>query len=90
MLQQILDQVRLTDSSVRLSELSDKLGIERGALEGMVTYLVRRGKLQDDDEHQAKVMPVCAGSGCGGSCPGPQHCPFVAKMPRTFSLVSDD
>jgi hypothetical protein len=90
MLRQILIKVRLADSPTSLNELSHKLGIERSALEGMVDYLVRRGKLQDDDKHLAAVAPVCDGSSCGGSCPGAQHCPFAAKMSRTFSLVPDD
>ena len=87
MLQQILEEVRLADSTVNLNELSRKLGIERSALKGMIGYLVQKSKLQDDDESLAGVATVCDGSICGGSCPGSQHCPFAAKMPPTFSLV---
>jgi len=75
---------------MNLYELSCRLEVERSALEGMIDHLVRQGKLQDDEASSAVDMPACAGSNCGGSCLGPEHCPFVAKMPRILSLVLDD
>jgi hypothetical protein len=89
MLKQVLDRVRLADSPISLNELSHELGVEQSALEGMIDYLVQRGKLRDDDEQLAAVVPACESGGCGGACPGVQHCSFTVKMPRTFSLVSD-
>lgn len=90
MLSRILDEIRSAGSAVNLDELSHRVGVERSALEGMIDLLVRQGKLQDDDAFSAAVMPDCAGSSCGGSCPGPKRCPFATKLPRTFSVVSDD
>ncbi len=53
----------------------------------MINYLVRKGKLQDDYQVQEAAMGACSSGSCGRSCPGPQACPFVMEMPRTFSLA---
>jgi UDP-N-acetylglucosamine pyrophosphorylase len=73
MLEQVLQELELAKSAVNLNDLGRKLGVERSALEGMIAYLVRKGKL-----------------GSRASCPGPQGCPYVVKMPRTFSLTIQD
>jgi hypothetical protein len=86
MLKQVLTELENAGSALNLNELSRKLGIERSALEGMVAYLVQKGKLQDDEKVQELALGLCSSGSCGGSCPGPQGCPFVARMPRTFSL----
>lgn len=90
MLSQVLQELESAKSAVNLNELSRKLDIERSALEGMIAYLVQKGKLQDDEKTQGIAMGMCDAGGCGGSCPGPQGCPFVMKMPRTFSLNPRD
>ena len=90
MLGQILQELRSAKSALNLNELSHKLGIERSALEGMIVYLAQKGKLQDDDEAMQAVLGACNTGSCGGSCRGPQGCPFAMKMPRTFSLISTD
>ncbi len=90
MLRQILDQVRSADRPMTLKELSRVLGVEPSALEGMVDYLVQKGKLRDDDERLAAVALECDVGSCGAACPGRRDCPFVARMPRTFSFVPED
>ena len=90
MLGRILEEIKEAGSAVNLEELSRRVGVQPSALEGMIDYLVRQGKLKDDAASPAEVGPPCAAAGCGGSCPGLRHCPFVAQMPRTFSLASDE
>jgi len=90
MLKQVLTELENAESALNLNELSRKLGIERSALEGMIAYMVQKGKLQDDERAQDITMGLCNAGSCGGSCPGPQGCPFVVKMPRTFSLPASD
>jgi hypothetical protein len=90
MLRQVLRELESARSAVNLNELSRKLGIERSALEAMVDYLVRKGELRDDDKAAEEAMAKCGSASCGSSCPGPQGCPFVMKMPRTFSLAVCD
>jgi hypothetical protein len=89
-LEHILAELENAPTGLSLDELGRRLGTERSALEGMIAYLVRKGKLQDDESAQESTMAMCESCNCGASCPGPQGCPFVMAMPRTFSLSSQD
>ncbi len=82
MLQQVLKELESAQGQVNLDDLSRKLGIERSALEGMIGFLVQKGKLRDD-------FLACAGGRCGASCSGVQSCSLVTKLPRSFSVASD-
>ena len=90
MLRRVLQELQAAKSAVNPNDLSRKLGVERSALEGMIAYLVQKGRLQDDNKALEVATNVCGGGSCGTSCPGPQGCPLVMKMPRTFSLASED
>jgi hypothetical protein len=48
-LQQVLQELESSRGSASFDDLSRKLGIERSALEGMIGFLVRKGRLSDDD-----------------------------------------
>ncbi len=80
MLYQVLQAFETATGPVSLDELSRELGIERGALEGMIAFWVRKGRLQDS-----------AGPGCGGSCgscgAAPGGCAFQHAGPRTITLL---
>jgi len=67
-----------------LADLSRKLDVEPSALEGMLGFWVRKGRLQSSSHGGCSTSAVC-----GGSCGGAQVCPFVIQMPHTFSLVTD-
>ncbi len=56
MLKQVLAELESAGSALNLNDLSRRLGIERSALEGMVAYLVQKGKLQDDEK--GAVAPI--------------------------------
>ena len=85
MLKKVLDEVKNASGAVDLNGLAKKLGIERSALDGMVQFWVRKGRLTDDDLAEAN-QPFDACGSCTGSCPGPKSCPFVFTTPRTYSL----
>lgn len=85
MLQQVLHQLKTTKGAINLNDMAQQLGIERSALDGMIEYWVRKGRLKADDV--APAGPHAACSSCASSCPGPQSCPFVLTMPRTYSLT---
>ena len=87
MLRQVLRELESAQGPVNMNDLSRELGVERSALEGMIAYLVQKGRLQDDDKIAEASMALCDSGSCGAACPGPQGCPFVIKMPRTFSLI---
>jgi hypothetical protein len=88
MLTQILTEIKSAQGPINLNELAIKLGIERSALDGMIQFWVRKGRLKDDDlVDPAAPHPECATGSCRSTCPGSTVCPFVMTMPRTFSLA---
>ena len=87
MLNRVLNEISQTNESIPLTALGQKLGIEQGALEDMLMYWVRKGRLKvDDDQVEKKDEKNCA---MGGSCTatsGAAACPFIARVPKTYSL----
>lgn len=47
MLARIINEFKQADGLLDLNEMSRRLGVERGALEGMLQLLVRQGKLRE-------------------------------------------
>ncbi len=90
MLQQILLEIEKAQGPLDLNNLARKLGIERSALEGMIQFWVRKGRLKDSELETELNCDTSDSTACGGSCPGPQNCSFVMTMPRTYSLASYD
>lgn len=84
MLKQVLQAIETAVGPIHIGELSQRLGIERSALEGMIAFWVQKGHLRDDQVSAAACAP--SGSHCGPTCTGTATCAFVAKMPRSYSL----
>ncbi len=89
MLQRVLEEIEQSQEPLNLADLARRMGIEQSALEGMIEYWVRRGRLKDDRHSAEEAYILCSGRVCGtgSSCPGPQECPFIITAPRTFSLT---
>ena len=85
LLKQILQELETSQGPANIADLSRKLGVERSALEGMIAFWVRKGRLTDD--YAAAVLGACASDDCGASCSGAQSCPLATRLPRSFSLV---
>lgn len=85
MLHRVLQEIEQADGPITLAELSRRLNIEPGALQGMIDFWVQKGRLQDT------AAPAADGGGmhhCGTkSCGGPETCAYIAKMPRTISTT---
>ncbi len=86
MLLRVLQAVRAAEGPITLNELSRSLGIAPGPLAGMLAHWARQGRLVVDGQGEAHA---CSGSGamrggCGG-CAGVEECPFVARLPRSYS-----
>lgn len=84
MLKQVLAELENATQPLSLSELSQRLQIEPSALAGMLDFWVRKGRLQvleSGDE-----TSICPPDMCGGSCGGPQDCPFTVNLPRSYAL----
>jgi hypothetical protein len=92
MLRRVINEIEQVHGVITLKELSRTLNIEPGALSGMIDYLVQKGHIKDDDKPVANSADACLSPTCGISCTGVVACPFIAKMPKTYSLpapVSD-
>jgi hypothetical protein len=74
----ILKTIQEADAPISLAQLADQLDIEPGALEGMIDFWVRKGRIRVHDGQ------ACASS-CG-SC-GVDGCPLILHMPRQFEVV---
>ena len=90
MLKQVLQEIESSTSPIDLNSLSRKLGIERTALDGMIRFWVQKGRLKDEACHGGDSSMHCDTMGCRSSCSGMDECPFVLKMPRTYSINTED
>ena len=64
MLSQILEEFEKAKGPLDLNELSQRLGVERSALEGMLQLLVRKGRLHETGTG-TETCAHCAGHlGC--------------------------
>lgn len=84
MLNQVLQEITSASEPLSLTMLGARLGVERGALEGMLEYWARKGRLKENGFHSESSHR--AGS-CGPTCGGAQACSFAAKMPRSYSIA---
>ncbi len=86
MLQAILHAIEQAPEPVSLQTLSAQLAIEPQALQGMLEYLIHKGRLQiivaDIEDEQGCTCGISS----GGGCPGPARCPFVYQLPRAFKV----
>lgn len=84
MLREVLQAIETADGPVHLGALSQQLGIDRSALEGMIDYWVRKGRLQARQAEDSVCAP--ASGHCGGGCTGAAACPFIARMPKSYII----
>lgn len=84
MLREVLHAIETADGPIHLAALSQQLGIERSALDGMIDYWVRKGRLQARNAPDTVCAP--AAGHCGGGCAGAAACPFIARMPKSYII----
>ena len=85
MLRQVLHEIENANAPITLQTLSHRLAIELSALQGMIDFWVRKGRLRDDDT-VADDCSISMGGGCGSSCAKATGCAFVIETPRSYSL----
>ncbi|EFO80677.1 hypothetical protein OSCT_1450 [Oscillochloris trichoides DG-6] len=85
MLRQVLDAFERSQGPVSLDELSRQLGIERSALDGMIDFWVRKGRLVESGGQM-----VCASAGSSCTCSSyPGGCVFNSAAPRRISVSKE-
>ncbi len=89
MLNQILTEIQQASGPITINELSRRMGIDSSALQGMIDFWVRKGRLRDDDA-LVEDEAACDTDACGDNCFGLSACPFTAKMPRSYSIPLHD
>ena len=65
-LHQVLSELESAKGPVDLNELGRKLGVERSALDGMIAFWVRKGRLHEGC--LAARLHKDTDAGCGSSC----------------------
>ncbi len=85
MLHQLLNAIENAEGPILLCDLARQLDIEPAIVADMITFWVRKGRLQDDDAVLGDALS------CGTHQNGSDHCgvggcPFVVKTPQTFSV----
>jgi hypothetical protein len=83
-LTQVLQELESAQGPASLDDLSRKLGVERTALEGMIAFWVRKGRLKQD--YVAALAGPCAADGCDSTCPQAPGCRWLTNLPCSFSL----
>ena len=88
MLHQVISEIKNSQGAVSVKEIGQKLNIEPTAVEDMIEFWVRKGRLKVDQNFspQSDLAGGCAG--CTSSCTGAEQCPFVMKLPKTFTPVN--
>ena len=87
MLNQVLREIEAARGPVSINDLCLKLGVERSALEGMIQFWVRKGRIQDEDAQTTPGACKCSPATAHNSaCADPRNCLYVAKMPRTYTI----
>jgi hypothetical protein len=85
-LKQVLQEIESSHGPLSLDDLSRQLGVERGALEGMIAFWVRKGRLKED--YAAALQGLCPGAECDSTCSGAESCRWMTNLPRSFSLLT--
>lgn len=83
----VLQELQKSKEPLSVAVLSKKLNIDPSALEGMLDHWVRKKRLIENSA-QGEVPANCAA--CGGharSCHCSAQCPFIARMPKTYSIA---
>ena len=87
MLKQLLHEIESAPGPIQMAELSRRLNMDISALEGMVAFWIRKGRLYTDDADNA--VSTSTSGHCGSSCTGADKCAFVAKMPICYSVQQE-
>ena len=86
MLNQVLQEIKTAQGPLTIQELCLRLSVDRSALEAMIHFWVRKGRIQDE----AHISGDPKVGSCGTSCGGIHNCSFIAKMPKTYSISPDE
>ncbi len=85
MLNQVLNAIETAAGPILLCDLARQLDVEETIVADMITFWVRKGRLQDDDAVLGDALSCNTHKNGNDHC-GPGGCPFIVKTPQTFSV----
>jgi hypothetical protein len=88
MLCELLQLIETARGPITVAELSRRLSVGPGALEGMLEFWARKGRLVVEGGTAAACSGSCmAGASHCGGCSGAAGCPFMARLPRSYVMA---
>jgi hypothetical protein len=88
MLRDVLRLIETAGGPITVAELSRRLSVDPGALEGMLEFWARKGRLAVEGGTAAACSGSCmAGASHCGGCSGAAGCPFMARLPRSYAIA---
>ncbi|MCZ2114450.1 MAG: FeoC-like transcriptional regulator [Anaerolineae bacterium] len=88
MLRDVLRAVESTQGSITLVELSRRLNIDPGVLEGMLQHWERKGRLVLNSGTATACNLNCATECACSAVAAGACCPFVVRLPRSYSAAN--
>lgn len=90
MLREVLQAVEVAEGPITLNELSSKLELDPRVLDGMLEHWSRRGKLVVDGARKTACAGNVTPARCScGSATDKANCPFLIRLPKSYSISSD-
>lgn len=86
MLSLVLREMQRSKEPISITALSEKMNIDRSALEGMLDYLSHKGRVIKECSQDEELAKITMCMSCGKNCPGSVQCPFAIKMPKKYSV----
>jgi len=86
MLKEIINTLKTAKIPLSLDGLSQRLDINKRALEGMLDTLIQKGLIIKDPSPMACGDFRCGEIACAG-CASSSHYLFAGKVPKTYTLV---
>ncbi|NLW71795.1 MAG: hypothetical protein GXY37_02760 [Chloroflexi bacterium] len=90
MLALVLQELQKSKEPLSVAALSKKLNIDQSALEGMLDHWVRKKRLIENNAQGEMPANCAACSGHARSCHCSAQCPFIARMPKTYSIAAGE
>jgi DNA-binding IclR family transcriptional regulator len=84
-LDRVVAELGSAEGPISLSDLAERVGVARSALDGMLAVLVDKGQLIRSGSDPFLTGFACSGAACGTTCVGLGECPFVAEVGVTWS-----
>ena len=81
----VINTIREANRPMSMEQLAYELKIDRTALEGMIDFWLKKGRLREVGPTAGTICEVTGCSTCSVS--GPMSCPMVVHDPKRYEIV---